>query len=196
MQNGIVTEDFMRRLRICISLKVAAIMFAAAFANCNSEDTAVTSQISDIRSYLDGLGNSITYYSDGDVYYFVAANAYPPSVPAVAVEEGDEVSFYYEGYVFSRSATGGKGGIFATNRTDIIDALGLTPGGIEEGVKTITAGRGEVMNGIDRVISRSLRGDSIMIYMPSSEGYGGDYFNVVPPNSPLAFVITIEDVVK
>lgn len=188
---------YMKLIKNNIPFIVLVLFAYATFFGCsNEDDTQLLTQKTNFVSFLEKLGDSIPYHSVGDSYYFVAANSNSPSVTPVTVEEGDVVSIYYEGYVFSSSATGGKGGLFTSNNPTVIATMGLTEGAVEAGPTKVTVGSSPLIKGLSNVMPYGTKGDSLMVYIPFTEGYGSSYFNIVPPYSPLTYIVQIIDVEK
>lgn len=91
------------------------------------------------------------------------------------VEKGDEVSFYYVGYVLTAQ---GPSTLFTTDRT------------------TVTIGKGDVIKGIDLGLVGAKNGEESVLLFTAGYGYGKGAVNIVPEASALLFQTVITNVVK
>ncbi|GGC09933.1 FKBP-type peptidyl-prolyl cis-trans isomerase [Pseudoduganella buxea] len=86
---------------------------------------------------------------------------------------GDTVTVHYTGYLYSATATGGKGSQFETS-------VGKTP-------FTFVLGRGNVIAGWEQGVPGMKVGGKRTLVMPASLAYGATAQGAIPANSALVF---------
>ena len=106
-------------------------------------------------------------------------------------KKGDEISFYYEGYLAS------NGLLFGTNRREIMQKYGMYSAeeeakGWYEPSKLIFSNEMQLIEGFKQVLMIMNVGDKIYAYIPSKMAYKDRAMgNRIPPNSDLEFIIEL-----
>ena len=106
-------------------------------------------------------------------------------------KKGDEISFYYEGYLAS------NGLLFGTNRREIMQNYGMYSAeeeakGWYEPSKVIFSNEMQLIEGFKQVLMMMNVGDKIYAYIPSKMAYKDRAMgNRIPPNSDLEFIIEL-----
>ena len=106
-------------------------------------------------------------------------------------KKGDEISFYYEGYLAS------NGLLFGTNRMEIMQNYGMYSAeeeakGWYEPSKVIFSNEMQLIEGFKQVLMIMNVGDKIYAYIPSKMAYKDRAMgNRIPPNSDLEFIIEL-----
>ncbi len=109
---------------------------------------------------------------------------------------GAEVDIYFEGYIFYSSINLDphiemRPAPFYTNRKAIADGMG-----VDWPVEPVVArlGSGMLFEGLDRGLQGACKGDSLLLFITSRNGYGEDGLALVPDNAPLVYRVFINDV--
>ena len=106
-------------------------------------------------------------------------------------KKGDEISFYYEGYLAS------NGLLFGTNRMEIMQNYGMYSAeeeakGWYEPSKVIFSNEMQLIEGFKQVLMMMNVGDKIYAYIPYKMAYKDRAMgNRIPPNSDLEFIIEL-----
>ena len=106
-------------------------------------------------------------------------------------KKGDEISFYYEGYLAL------NGLLFGTNRREIMQKYGMYSAeeeakGWYEPSKLIFSNEMQLIEGFKQVLMIMNVGDKIYAYIPSKMAYKDRAMgNRIPPNSDLEFIIEL-----
>ena len=106
-------------------------------------------------------------------------------------KKGDEISFYYEGYLAS------NGLLFGTNRREIMQNYGMYSAeeeakGWYEPSKVIFSNEMQLIEGFKQVLMMMNVGDKIYAYIPFKMAYKDRAMgNRIPPNSDLEFIIEL-----
>ena len=106
-------------------------------------------------------------------------------------KKGDEISFYYEGYLAS------NGLLFGTNRMEIMQNYGMYSAeeeakGWYEPSKVIFSNEMQLIEGFKQVLMMMNVGDKIYAYIPFKMAYKDRAMgNRIPPNSDLEFIIEL-----
>ena len=108
--------------------------------------------------------------------------------------EGDEIFFYYEGYLAI------NGVLFGTNRKDIMIAYDRYSAedeskGWYDPSKITYSNDMQLIQGFREVLMKMSVGDKVYAYIPSEMGYGNRAMgNRIPANSDLEFIIELVDI--
>ena len=108
--------------------------------------------------------------------------------------EGDEIFFYYEGYLAI------NGVLFGTNRKDIMIAYDRYSAedeskGWYDPSKITYSNDMQLIQGFREVLMTMSVGDKVYAYIPSEMGYGNRAMgNRIPANSDLEFIIELVDI--
>ena len=108
--------------------------------------------------------------------------------------EGDEIFFYYEGYLAI------NGVLFGTNRKDIMIAYDRysvedESKGWYDPSKITYSNDMQLIQGFREVLMKMSVGDKVYAYIPSEMGYGNRAMgNRIPANSDLEFIIELVDI--
>tara|TARA_X000001036_G_scaffold64264_1_gene54908 strand:- start:2011 stop:3120 length:1110 start_codon:yes stop_codon:yes gene_type:complete len=109
--------------------------------------------------------------------------------------DGDEIFFYYEGYLAM------NGVLFGTNRKEVMVDYGRYSEDDEnkgwyDPSKTTYSSSMQLIEGFKEVLMIMNVGDKVYVYVPSELGYGsrGMGNGAIPPNSNLEFIIELVDV--
>lgn len=112
---------------------------------------------------------------------------------------GSEVEFYFEGYTFTSSinldpSLERRPAPFFTNRLSMITSLGMDLSIWPDDPIRARLGRDALFPGLDSGMTGAYKGDSLLIFTLSEQGYGEDDLMVVSKNTPLVFRVFINDV--
>lgn len=108
--------------------------------------------------------------------------------------EGDEIFFYYEGYLAI------NGVLFGTNRKDLMIAYDRYSAedeskGWYDPSKITYSNDMQLIQGFREVLMTMSVGDKVYAYIPSEMGYGNRAMgNRIPANSDLEFIIELVDI--
>ena len=122
--------------------------------------------------------------SDLEIFYIKKGKGIKPKI-------GDEISFYYEGYLAS------NGLLFGTNRREIMQNYGMYSAeeeakGWYEPSKVIFSNEMQLIEGFKQVLMMMNVGDKIYAYIPFKMAYKDRAMgNRIPPNSDLEFIIEL-----
>ncbi len=160
---------------------------------CVNEETAnaIESQKSAIVSYLDS--QNLEYTIVGETYKYVAGNNSSVADPPVSVN-GDLISFYFEAYVFNRTPATKW---FYTNKQGLIEKdtlLNATYWSTDP--MQVKIGAGSRIKGVDNALSDCREGDSVVLFLPSSQAYGEKDLGVIPKNTALMYILNIVEINK
>ena len=179
---------------------VILVAMLAAMSSCVMPDEYAPKQRTQIEKYLDN--NSLEYVITSDsAYVHLAGNKFGyiandrGSQMADSAEKGDNVTFNVEAYEFSSSPAGTP---YYTNKQRIAEAISsdLDTSYWNFDPYVVTLGRGEILKSLDEALVGSLVGDSIAVFMTSSIAYGAMGMGVVPANTAVMMVLTIEELTK
>ena len=103
---------------------------------------------------------------------------------------GDEISFYYEGYL----AKNGK--LFGTNRKEIMINYGqhnedMENKGWYDPTKITYSNEMQFIEGFKEALMMMNFGDKVYVFIPSEMGYGSRQAGQISPNSDLEFIIEL-----
>ena len=201
------------KLRIGIVVLMAACVMP--LVACTDDDDAIESQRSDIVRYLtsthvprlisaedaeSSLEVDPPFYDAIDrVVYRYIYNYYDEGRDERSlVEWGDEVELTYTAYVF----TGGVPrieSIYASNDADVIEAL------VEEGLNAkywsseplrVKLGTTSIIKGVALSLDGCREGDEVEAYMTFDAAYGDDVVGIVPKESAVLWVYSVDKVNK
>lgn len=191
------------------ALAVVALCFVVG---CNDEDTVVTNQRNAIEKFLTGshipklqsrkdaeLSGHPDYYDVWglNTYRYISTPEADREGKTV-VERGDELSLTFVAYIFTGSALRDEA-IYYTNEPLKIEYLveqGLNDTYWTEEPLVIKLGHTEILKGLERALVDCREGDRVEVYMIMDTAYENHAMGIVPKDSSVAWVLTINSVVK
>ena len=184
-------------------------------AACEDNDDALTTQRQRIVSYLTSshvpqlvseeeaetsLDPNPPFYEliDQQVYRYISTYYDDGRDARTLVEQGDEVQLTYTAYIFTGSVPR-TSSVYMTNDATVLAAL------VEEGLNaeywnidplTVKLGQTDIIKGVELSLLGCREGDDVEAYMTFDAAYGGDEVGIVPVESAVLWVYTIDKVLK
>jgi len=183
--------------------------------SCTDDDNAIESQRNDIVRYLtsthvprlisaEDVESSLEvdppFYDVTDrIVYRYISNYYDDGREGrPSVERGDEVELTYTAYVF----TGGvprTESVYASNDAEVIAALveaGLNAEYWSTDPLRIKLGATDIIKGVALSLDGCREGDEVEAYMTFDAAYGDDVVGIVPKESAVVWIYTVDKVNK
>ncbi len=181
------------------SLVVGCFAVACIVAGCGKADEITPKQQAAFTAYLDKQGWE--YDAPGGVYRYIsnASREGRDAVPAAG--NGDSLAMYYAIYAFSgatSAATGaGTGALIYTNVETLLasDTI-LNRQYWSFDPLRVKLGTTPVIEGLELGLGGCRQGDSVQLYITSDLAYGGKSEGVIPRNTPVVFLLNIQNVKK
>lgn len=176
----------MRICRFYIFLVLILSTAASLFSGCNKSEI------------IDGQKKAILTWIEGKDYAEVAKGVYrniaPPDDGAGTpfAKDGDYMSITVRIYMFSSGFTGSQdqGGLIYTNQQDLIPkGVVWSPEPIE-----FILGEGTLMSGVEKSLIGAAPKDTVTVLMTSDNAYGNNQIQQMPANTPIAWIITVNEV--
>lgn len=184
-------------------------------AACEDNDDALTTQRQRIVSYLTSshvpqlvseeeaetsLDPNPPFYEliDQQVYRYISTYYDDGRDARTLVEQGDEVQLTYTAYIFTGSVPR-TSSVYMTNDATVLAAL------VEEGLNaeywntdplTVKLGQTDIIKGVELSLLGCREGDDVEVYMTFDAAYGDDEVGIVPVESAVLWVYTIDKVLK
>lgn len=202
-----------------MNVKVAITVLSGVLmlTGCKQDEDTLTTQQTSIVNYLESshtprlmsekeaeesIDENPEYYTSygNNTYRYVATMYAEGRDTWILVEPGDKVEIYFDAYVFNYSSLANTMPYWS-NREETIAALEETGGGLDpEFWKTdplvLEAGNPDLMEGLRSALTGCREGDSVEVYMTYAAAYGSGIVGLVPKESPVAWLFTIEKVTK
>ena len=140
-----------------------------------------------IDTYIQGKSDALDIVYNGGSSRVVTVEG-----DGEALAEGGTVSFYYAGYVFSGSKSSTN--MFTTNHRQTAEKAGWNLTDAEYGLKYITLGKDELLNGLKNGLVGVKAGETCEILFSGKYGFGKKPIGTIPANSALLFEIWVEAV--
>ncbi len=179
---------------------ITLFLFAAVCVRCTKEgpNIDIPAQRAVFESFLEEVATNDELTVDRELARSYIYRLTPwPGGSNRRVAEGDAVTIEYYGYVFSRNARWGVGGIFTTNNPEAAVQSGLTdhPNEVLPPLELpFRVGAGEVLRGIDRgVVGAGLR-DTVLLYLTSDLTYGERTTGLISAGMPTVFRVIIHGI--
>ena len=147
-------------------------------------------KLSQDRSKLRAFSDSIAVRAQ----WIYATGIYMNEIPFIrpgTIRAGDEVHFYYTGYIFSTSGLQ-DANIFTSN----IFPLGQEKAYLRPEPAVLRVGAGEMISGIDRGLQGDMKDNYFQLFLTSDLAYGDKGVGLVDGGTPVVFQIDIVDVIK
>lgn len=177
--------------RIKTSLSTSALILLTSLPGCNKQDIFIN-QMNTIESWLernDPNGEDFEEVAKG-VYRSIEIPEDGRGTPLA--ETGDSIYMMFEIYRFSQSFSGSRNDLIYTNKADLIpDRVTWSRDTLK-----IRLGDGMLMSGAERSLEGSAPGDVVTVILTSNNAYGRHTVEQLPPNTPIAWKIDIERVIK
>lgn len=195
---------------------VFLILSLAILWGCNSSEDTLGTQQSSIVRYLESshsprliseeaaresLDDNPEYYTvlGRTAYRYIATMYENGRDSRTEIGEGDIVEIYFDAYVFNYASLNNVAPYWS-NREETIEALGRTGGGLDPAYWStdplaLKAGQAAI-DGISRSLVGCREGDRVEVYMTFKAAYGKGIVGLVPKESPVAWLFTIERVTK
>lgn len=188
-------------------------MFLVVGVGCNGEEEAVDTQRQNIERFLTSshdprliaqadVENSLEYQPafyerlGYNIYRYIATYYDQGRELRREVKAGDKVEITYVGFRF----TGSKftlADVYATNDESMLAQLeeaGLDGQYWETEPLTIIFGQSNIINGVEASLNGCREGDVVEVYMTYEEAYDKNVVGVLPKESPVAWIYTIDKI--
>lgn len=114
------------------------------------------------------------------------------------IAAGDRVAIRFNAYVFNYASLTNVMPYWS-NRPEVIAAMEQTAGGLDSEYWSteplvLVAGSGDVIEGVSHALVGCREGDEVEVYMTCEAAYGSKFTGLVPVESPVAWLFTIETV--
>lgn len=192
---------------------LVAIMFLVVGVGCNGEEEAVDTQRQNIERFLTSshdprliaqadIENSLEYQPafyerlGYNIFRYIATYYDQGRELRREVKAGDKVEITYVGFRF----TGSKftlADVYATNDESMLAQLeeaGLDGQYWETEPLTIIFGQSNIINGVEASLNGCREGDVVEVYMTYEEAYDKNVVGVLPKESPIAWIYTIDKI--
>ena len=192
---------------------LVAIMFLVVGVGCNGEEEAVDTQRQNIERFLTSthdprliaqadVENSLEYQPafyerlGYNIFRYIATYYDQGRELRREVKAGDKVEITYVGFRF----TGSKftlADVYATNDESMLAQLeeaGLDGQYWETEPLTIIFGQSNIINGVEASLNGCREGDVVEVYMTYEEAYDKNVVGVLPKESPIAWIYTIDKI--
>lgn len=184
----------MRRTLYYILGALMVAMVGAVAVSCEASDEFAPKQREQIERYLNN--NSLIPYrlTSDSVFVYVASNNLPEE-EQTRIAKGDQVEFNFEAYTFGSSPASLP---YYTNKEWLAAKLGdvIDTSWWDFEPMRAYVGDGSIIKGLDSALPDCSKGDSVVVFLTSSNAYGGNKMGVVPANTALMMVLNILDVEK
>lgn len=186
-------------------------------AGCKQEEDTLTQQQTSIVNYLESshsprlmsekeaeesIDENPEYYTSygNNTYRYIATTYAEGRDTWIEVEVGDRVEIYFDAYVFNYSSLANTMPYWS-NREETITAMEETGGKLNPEFWStdplvLTAGDPDLMEGLRSALTGCREGDSVEVYMTYAAAYGSGIIGLVPKESPVAWLFTVEKVTK
>ena len=182
------------------------------FAGCDDEEDAYVQQQQRMVSYLTSTHtprlvsvdeleeeSQLPFYTQPalGLYRYIASYYNPDRPNRPEVKPDSKVTITFRFYAFNFANITDRTAPFYTNDPLYESAfyeLGLTPGLWKFEPVTLDLARDAILNGLRLALIGCRAGDEVEAYLTYNEGYGSDYFSVIPRETPVAMFFTIEQV--
>lgn len=196
-------------------MRVMAVVVCLLPVACKDNDEALTSQRQKIVSYLtsthvprlvseEDIETSLepepAFYElfDQQVYRYISTYYEAGRESRTLVEMGDEVEITYTAYIFTGSVPRSTA-VYMTNDATVVAEM------VEEGLNAefwstdplkVKLGETDIIKGLELSLLGCREGDSVEAYMTFEAAYGNDQVGVVPVESSVLWIYTVNKVVK
>ncbi len=157
---------------------------------CKVDTSDLDTQRANIEKFVETQYPTL-YTVHSGVYRYITNGTREGAEQAAMVETGDSLYFRFAAYMFSSS--GGLGTLYYTNYAALITPAGLPWSDEPEAARL---GVTKLLKGLEYGLPGCREGDTVQLFFPSDLGYGDKPNGIVSQNTPLAWEIAIEKVVK
>lgn len=193
-----------------------AVAVLLALAGCQQKDDIMTAQRSSTVRYLESshqprlmseeaaresLDDNPEYYSvfGRKAYRYIATMYDEGREQRTEIESGDLAEIRFDAYVFNYTSLANTAPYWS-NRPETIAALEQTGGKLDPQYwntepLALRAGK-DGLYGVSKALTGCREGDRVEVYMTYEGAYGSAIVGVVPKESPVAWLFTIEKVTK
>lgn len=200
----------MRRL-----VYITVVLLAAVSWGCKKDENKLSTQQTSIVRYLESthtprlmseeaaresLDDNPPYYTvyNNEAYRYIATMYDEGRESRREVSGGDRVAIVFNAYVFAYSSLANVMPYWS-NRPEIIEAMEQTGGHLNPEYWSteplvVQAGGSDVIEGVSRALVGCREGDEVEVYMTYEAAYGSSVVGVVPIESPVAWLFTIEKI--
>ena len=176
-----------------LSIYLFCTALAVAVSSCGNKAEILEREMTTIQTWVD------KYNDDNNNYTEIMSGVFSDTMHPVdgqgspLAERGDSLYVTYELYQFTSGfSSTSTSGLIYTNREARI------PNGVnwEVGPLKMVLGQGVLMEGVETALVGSAPGDSVVVVMTSANGYGDKIVQQVPANTPLAWRVKVDKVIK
>ena len=196
---------------------IAVIAAMSASWGCKKDENKLTTQQTSMVRYLESthqprlmseeaaresLDENPQYYTvyDNETYRYVATMYDAGRNSRTEIEAGDLVAVRFNAYVFNFASLNNVMPYWS-NVPEVIEAMEQTGGGLDTAYWStdplvLRAGGSDVVKGVGRALIGCREGDEVEVYMTYASAYGSGIVGLVPKESPVAWLLVIEEVNK
>lgn len=159
---------------------------------CNKKQDILNSQMETIQRWLNSRD------PDGELYTEISSGVFrniqsPENGQETPVaQRGDSVYVMYGIYAFSAGFSGSRNELIFTNKADLMPERVTWP----KDTLKIAVGDGRLMKGVENSLPGSAPGDVVTVILTSSNAYGDHTVEQLAPNTPIAWILDIDRVIK
>lgn len=176
-----------------ITYTVSAVALLVMISACNRKQDIFDSQMDTILSWVEKNNSAGENYAEviSGVYGGIISPDDGQGSPLA--EKGDSLYLWYEIYRFSASFS-------VTGKTDLVytNVAELIPERVSwsSDILKIKLGGGSILKGVEESLTGSAPGDLVVVVMTSSNAYGDHTVQQLAPNTPLAWRLNVNKVIK
>lgn len=180
-------------MKICKFAIFILLLAASLFSEgCNKKQDIYTTQMEMIRRWVDNRNANGDLYEEisGGVFRNITSPEGGQETPVA--EKGDSLYAMFGIYRFTSGFSGSKNELIFTDKAD------LMPERVTWSRDTlkIAVGDGQLMKGVENSLAGSAPGDVVTVILTSSNAYGDHTVQQLPPNTPVAWILDVEKVIK
>ena len=194
-----------------------AVIAVLLLAGCQQKEDLMTKQQTSIVRYLesghiprlisedaanDSLDENPPYYTvlGRKAYRYIATQYDEGRDELIPIEPGDMVDIRFDAYVFNYTSLTNVAPYWS-NRDETIARLIATGGHLDPEYWSkeplrLKAGSNDTLYGVSQSLVGCCEGDEVEVYMTYDAAYGSAIVGMVPKESPVAWLFTIEKVTR
>lgn len=170
---------------------ISAVIILLCLWGCNKQDIFI-SQMNTIETWLNRNDPDREMFTEVSTGVFRSFTTPEDGRGTPIAETGDSIWMMFEIYRFSQNFSGSRGELIYTNKADLMpDRVAWSKDTLK-----IALGDGSLMAGVERSLEGCAPGDIVTVIMTSNNAYGKHTIEQLPPNTPIAWKIDIDRVVK
>ena len=177
------------RVKTVVTIGSAIIMLC--LTGCNKQDIFI-SQMNTIETWLNRNDPNREDFTEVSKGVFRSFTTPEDGRGTPIAETGDSLWMMFGIYRFTQNFSGSQNDLLYTNKAELMpDRVTWSRDPLK-----VTLGSGELMSGVEKALEGCAPGDIVTVIMTSDNAYGKHTVEQLPPNTPIAWKIEIERVVK